>query len=52
MNVLPWVATVVVLVGVAMFILLFERKRARGIERDLKDQARKRGDADGNAGTG
>jgi len=51
MNVLSLVATIVVLVGVAVFILLFERQRARGIERDLRDQGRGRredgGDPDG-----
>jgi hypothetical protein len=35
------VLTVVVLVGVAVFILLFERRRAVRIERDLKDMARR-----------
>jgi hypothetical protein len=36
------VATIVVLVGVAVFILLFEKKRAQGIERDLKRAADER----------
>ncbi len=33
------VLTVIVLVGVAVFILLFERKRATRIERDLRNMA-------------
>jgi hypothetical protein len=34
-----------VVIGMVVMILLFERKRARGIERDLREQARKdRGD--------
>ncbi len=33
-------ATVIALLGTAVLILLFERKRARQIERDLRDQAR------------
>jgi len=33
------VLTVVVLIGVAVFILLFERKRARQIEHDLHDMS-------------
>jgi hypothetical protein len=41
---LTLVATVVVLVAVAVFILLFERKRAQRIEHDLRDQARHRRD--------
>lgn len=36
------VATVVVLVAVVILILLFERRRARQIERDLRDQAGRR----------
>lgn len=32
-------ATVLVLVGIAVAILLFERKRARQIEHDLREQA-------------
>ena len=39
MNALTVVLTVVVLVAVAAFVLLFEAKRARRIERDLRDQA-------------
>jgi len=37
------VLTVVVLVAVAVLILLFERKRARQIERDVSEMARERG---------
>ncbi|GHJ58274.1 hypothetical protein NOK12_07930 [Nocardioides sp. OK12] len=36
------VLTIVVLLGVALAILLFERPRARRIERDLRDQAAER----------
>jgi hypothetical protein len=36
------VATVVVLIGVAVFILLFEKKRATRIERDLSEMGRRR----------
>lgn len=36
------VLTVVVLFAVAVFILAFERRRAREIERDLRKQARDR----------
>ena len=42
MNTFGAVLTVVVLVGVAVFILLFERKRATAIQRDLTDMARER----------
>lgn len=45
MDVLALAATVVVMVGVAVFILLFERKRARDIEHDLRESARKQRDA-------
>ena len=38
MSALGVVLTVVVLLAVAVFILVFERRRAREIERDLKDQ--------------
>ena len=31
------IATIVVMVGIAIFILLFERKRAREIESDLRE---------------
>lgn len=31
------VLTVVVLLAIALFILAFEKKRAKGIERDLKE---------------
>jgi hypothetical protein len=33
------VVTILVLLGVALLILLFEKKRAKRIERDLKDMA-------------
>lgn len=36
------VLTVVVMIGVAVFILLFERKRARQIEHDLHGMATRR----------
>ncbi|WP_165821055.1 hypothetical protein [Nocardioides gansuensis] len=36
------VLTVVVLLGVAVLILLFERKRAREIQRDLRSMADQR----------
>lgn len=36
------VLTIVVLLAVALLILLFERKRARQIERDLQEMARQR----------
>jgi hypothetical protein len=36
------VLIIVVLLGVALLILLFERKRARRIEHDLKDMADER----------
>jgi preprotein translocase subunit YajC len=32
------ILTVVVMIGIAVFILLFERKRAREIEHDLRDR--------------
>jgi hypothetical protein len=38
------VLTVVVLVGVAIFILVFERKRARQIEHDLRGMANEQRD--------
>jgi hypothetical protein len=50
MNALTLVATVVVLVGVAVFILLFERKRARSIESDLRETAEKQRDAGADPG--
>jgi len=37
------VLTVVVMLAVAVFILIFERRRAREIERDLRDSGRHRG---------
>lgn len=41
------VLTIVVLVGVAVLILLFERKRARRIEHDLRGMADERGEGRG-----
>ncbi len=38
------VVTVAVLVGVAIFILVFERRRATQIERDLRDMSKSQGD--------
>jgi len=35
--------TILVLVGVALFILLFERKRATRIQRDLREMADEQG---------
>jgi hypothetical protein len=43
-DLLSVVLTVAVLVAVAVLILLFERRRAREIESDLRDQARSRAD--------
>ena len=40
MNTFSVVLTVVVLVAIAVAILLFEKKRAQEIERDLGDMAR------------
>lgn len=40
------ILTVVVLIAVAVAILVFERPRARRIERDLRDAARERRDGD------
>lgn len=45
-TVFELVLTIVVLLGVATAILLFERPRARRIERDLRDQARERRGSD------
>lgn len=42
LQLLDVVLTVVVLVAVALAILLFERRRARGIEADLRAEARHR----------
>jgi hypothetical protein len=42
MTLLGVIATVVVLLAVAAAILVFERPRARRIERDLRDEARRR----------
>jgi hypothetical protein len=48
MNLAVWglVLTVAVTVAIAVAILLFERPRAREIEKDLHDQARQRRDPD------
>lgn len=35
------VLTIVVLIAVAVLILLVEKKRAKGIERDLREMARR-----------
>ena len=43
-NAYGMVLTIVVLLFVALLILLFERKRARGIERDLKEMHREQRD--------
>jgi hypothetical protein len=42
MTLLGVIATVVVLLAVAAAVLVFERPRARRIERDLRDEARRR----------
>jgi len=39
------VTTVIVLLAIAVAILLFERRRAEEIKRDLTEQARRRRDA-------
>lgn len=39
MDAFGLVVTVVVMLAVAAFILLFERKRARQIERDLRERS-------------
>jgi len=46
MDAFRLVLTVVVMVGVVVAILLFERRRARAVERDTRDMAagRERGD--------
>jgi hypothetical protein len=41
MDAFSLVVTVVALLGVAVLILLFERRRAREIERDLRSNARR-----------
>ena len=46
LAVLGLVLTVVVTLAIAVAILLFEQPRARQIEKDLHDQARKRRDLD------
>jgi Na+/glutamate symporter len=40
------IVTIVVMVGIAVFILLFERRRAREIETDLHQRPEDRGDRD------
>ena len=45
------VLTILVMVAIAVFILLFERRRAREIEHDLKRSVRRRGSR-GRAGSG
>lgn len=40
MDAFGLLATIVVLLGVATLILLFEKKRAKQIQRDLEDMAR------------
>ena len=44
------VLTVLVLLGIAVLILLFERKRARGIERDLREMGEQRRRDEGRPG--
>jgi hypothetical protein len=39
MDVYAVVVTIAVVIAVAVLVLLFEKKRATGIERDLKDSA-------------
>ncbi|WP_157514867.1 hypothetical protein [Nocardioides sp. J54] len=39
MDLFGLVLTVVVMLGIALAILLFERRRAREIEHDLREQA-------------
>lgn len=43
MDAFGLVLTIVVLVGVAIFILLFERKRATRIQHDLREMADEQG---------
>lgn len=45
MELFGLVVTVVVTLGVVVLILLFERKRARRIQRDLRDQGEQQRDA-------
>jgi hypothetical protein len=40
------IVTIVVMVGIAVFILLFERRRARQIETDLHQRPQDGGDRD------
>lgn len=47
MDAFRLVLTVVVMAGVVVAILLFERRRARAIERDTRDLARGRDTGDG-----
>ena len=46
MDAFRLVATVVVMVGVVVAILLFERRRAEGIRRDTRRMAQGRPDGD------
>ncbi|MDT9591426.1 hypothetical protein RDV89_00005 [Nocardioides zeae] len=50
MNAFGLVLTVVVMLGVALFILLFERRRSEGIQRDLRQMADERRDTDNRSG--
>jgi hypothetical protein len=57
MDVYRLVLTVLVMAGVVVAILLFEKRRAQGIERDTRDMARGRsedrpGDAPEDLGPG
>jgi uncharacterized membrane protein affecting hemolysin expression len=46
MDVYRLVLTILVMAGVVVAILLFEKRRAQGIERDTTDMARGREDRD------
>ena len=52
MDVFRLVATVVVLMGVVVAILLFEKRRARRIERDTRSMARDRSPGEVDEGDG
>jgi hypothetical protein len=47
MDVYRLVLTVLVMTGVVVAILLFEKRRAQGIERDTRDMARGREEGSG-----
>ena len=47
MDVYRLVLTILVMAGVVVAILLFEKRRAQGIERDTRDMARGREDGSG-----